>query len=377
MRGARYSMSEMRFAPVDNSSDNEVTMKTTRTYKLKVYPNYHKLEDIRYTSSRYKLYLQIFLTQLYYFSWIKFYSTKGMGGLANQAQAQARGIVRGEREACKSRENHKSSCPEVKVELCPGLLRKAKYGVFDYWIAVNSQWKNKVLVPAKSHSKLNDKLRQGWKLSSRCDLVKEKNNKWYCRVFVTKKFEKPSTVSQSLGVDVGIRHGVCRSDNYIGKNLYPILQEEKDSQRERQRQLHPKKPFKTKFKQQLDVEVNRALARCKANSQNLVVEHPKVLSNLKHDRWARSYFARQASIRAIEYGVFVQWVNPAYTSITCSYCGTIDKQSRVNRALFKCSSCNHEFHADINAARNIARKGQERIQIKLDSIKALRKETYL
>ena len=95
------------------------------------------------------------------------------------------------------------------------------------------------------------------------------------------------------------------------------------------------------------------------------------LEPLEHDRWARSYFARQASIRAIEYGVFVQWIHPAFTSITCSHCGTIDKQSRANRGKFICTSCSQEFHADINAARNIARKGQERIQKKSDSIKAL------
>jgi transposase len=346
-------------------------VKTTRAYKLKVYPNYHKLEDMRYTASRYKIYLQMFLMQLYYFSWIRFYSTRGMGGLANQAQKQAMGMIRGEREACKERENHKSSCPEVKFELCPGVIRKSDHSIFDYWITVTSQWKNKVLIPAKSHSKLNDKLRSGWELSSRCDLIKDKNNQWYCRVFVTKTFLKANPVEESLGIDVGIRHGVCRSDNYIGKNLYPILSEERDSQRERSRQGHPKKIFKTKLRQQLDIEVNRALARCRANSLNLVVEHPKVLSNLKHDRWARSYFARQASIRAIEYGVFVQWIHPAFTSITCSCCGFLDKQSRVNRGKFICTSCSQEFHADINAARNIARKGQERIQKRLDSLKAL------
>ena len=58
---------------------------------------------------------------------------------------------------------------------------------------------------------------------------------------------------------------------------------------------------------------------------------------------------------------FVNQVSPAYTSITCSNCKTIDRKSRVNQSKFICSSCKSEFHADLNAARNIALKGQERV----------------
>ena len=50
-------------------------------------------------------------------------------------------------------------------------------------------------------------------------------------------------------------------------------------------------------------------------------------------------------------------VNPQYTSQTCWACGHISKESRVTRDIFKCVSCGHIAHADVNAACNIGRAG--------------------
>lgn len=46
-------------------------------------------------------------------------------------------------------------------------------------------------------------------------------------------------------------------------------------------------------------------------------------------------------------------VPAAYTSQACSYCGVIDKASRISQATFACTSCGHAENADTNAARNI------------------------
>ena len=339
--------------------------KITRSYKLRIYSNFYKIEDVRYSSNRYKLFLQNFTNKLYYNSHIKHFSTAGMGGLANKAQHHAIGIIKAEREALKERENKKTSCPEIKFEIVPGNISKNKNTSFDYWVNVVSQWKNIVKIPAKSHSKLNDKLKAGWVLSEHCEVFKAKDEKWYVRVFVTKEVNFPEIKCQFLGVDVGIKHASTRSDNYLGPNLSKIIKEEKEKQKSRQKNKHKKKQFKTKIKQLLDKEVNRFLRRSKKLGTNAVVEHPKALSNLRSGKlqgWARSYFANRLADRALEEGIYVTYVNPAYTSITCSSCGKIDKESRVNQSKFICSSCKSEFNADINAAKNIALKGQERVK---------------
>ena len=58
-----------------------------------------------------------------------------------------------------------------------------------------------------------------------------------------------------------------------------------------------------------------------------------------------------------EYSSICVEVNPAYTSQTCSKCGFIDRESRIDQSRFRCVECNFELNADHNAAINILNKG--------------------
>lgn len=49
-------------------------------------------------------------------------------------------------------------------------------------------------------------------------------------------------------------------------------------------------------------------------------------------------------------------VDPRHTSQTCSTCGHIDALSRRNQSEFCCVACGFTLNADVNAARNIARR---------------------
>jgi len=59
----------------------------------------------------------------------------------------------------------------------------------------------------------------------------------------------------------------------------------------------------------------------------------------------------------LEYKTQVIRINPKYTSQTCNECGEKDKKSRISQAEFVCTSCGHVSNADVNAAKNILRKG--------------------
>jgi putative transposase len=50
-------------------------------------------------------------------------------------------------------------------------------------------------------------------------------------------------------------------------------------------------------------------------------------------------------------------VPAAYTSQRCSACGQVDPRSRESQAVFRCTTCSHGEHADVNAARNILAAG--------------------
>lgn len=73
-----------------------------------------------------------------------------------------------------------------------------------------------------------------------------------------------------------------------------------------------------------------------------------------------SYYELQEMIeyKAAMEGIMVKYVNPAYTSQTCSCCG--NKGERISQSVFKClcpecSEYGKEVNADNNAARNIAK----------------------
>ena len=51
------------------------------------------------------------------------------------------------------------------------------------------------------------------------------------------------------------------------------------------------------------------------------------------------------------------FVNPAYTSQTCSKCGHCAKENRESQADFECRQCHARMNADLNAARNILKRG--------------------
>lgn len=60
--------------------------------------------------------------------------------------------------------------------------------------------------------------------------------------------------------------------------------------------------------------------------------------------------------KAEEKGIEVTFVTEEYTSQTCSSCSHRSRKNRKYRGLFVCKKCNLVINADVNAAKNIAKK---------------------
>jgi len=73
-------------------------------------------------------------------------------------------------------------------------------------------------------------------------------------------------------------------------------------------------------------------------------------------RWGvfqlRAFIAYKAALS----GVRVVYVNPAYTSQTCSAWGHCEKATRRSQSTFLCRACGFSAHADVNAAVNIRQR---------------------
>lgn len=117
-------------------------------------------------------------------------------------------------------------------------------------------------------------------------------------------------------------------------------------------------------KRRRDYFLNWVVAELTGSYQVICIEdispqfmlHNKRLAN-KAARLAWSTFLMKLEHKCYEKGVELIKVNPAYSSQTCHECGCVDPDNRPNQSTFRCVTCGHENHADINAAQNILRRG--------------------
>ena len=71
-------------------------------------------------------------------------------------------------------------------------------------------------------------------------------------------------------------------------------------------------------------------------------------------RWAFRQLQSFVEYKAHAAGIAVVYVDPAYSSRTCSYCGGPGRRAKHR---FVCDQCGLRAHADLNASRNLARIG--------------------
>jgi transposase len=67
--------------------------------------------------------------------------------------------------------------------------------------------------------------------------------------------------------------------------------------------------------------------------------------------------ATRTEQKAVASGALVVYVDPRFTSQECRRCHHVTKENRDSQAVFRCVSCGHEDHADVNAACNVLARG--------------------
>ena len=187
-----------------------------------------------------------------------------------------------------------------------------------------------------------------------------------------------------LGVDLGIKYPayVCLSDDtykreHLGESLELIKQRSQFQNRRIRLQQQLKNVNGGKGRKKKLQNLNR-LSKCERNfvktyNHNIskrIVDFAKKykceyinLEKLTKDGFENSilrnwsYYELQDMIKykADRIGISVRYIDPSYTSQTCSICGYIDKENRETQEKFICKKCGFELNADHNASINIAR----------------------
>lgn len=210
------------------------------------------------------------------------------------------------------------------------------------------------------------------------EAAKNKKGIWVLRLIFEKSVVKPKKTEKVIGIDRGINHAVVVSDNrFIGKHVWKeherkllLFKSKLQSKGTGSARRHLKKLSGRlrRFKQDCDRIVAKELLCGIQPGDTIVLER---LTNIrercgqkgKARKQHRAHMARWSFKRledTINYlaelnGIYIEYVEPHYTSQTCSKCGIVLKKNRKSQSFYSCD-CGFKLNADLNAARNIANK---------------------
>ena len=100
-------------------------------------------------------------------------------------------------------------------------------------------------------------------------------------------------------------------------------------------------------------EASKAVSVALRSGRGIALEAPKNLIRWK--KHAARFFGYRVLLLAAIYGLAVQEINPAYTSITCSRCGLVNRNMR-HKETFHCWRCGRTVNSDFNAAVNLCHR---------------------
>lgn len=235
------------------------------------------------------------------------------------------------------------------------LIRVPKIG----WVKMrlSREWRGRVLSATFARDAL------GWHVSIACEI----------------EHEAPANDLPSVGIDRGVANTLALSTGELLST--PCTASLERRKKRAQRILARRQRGSRRYRRQRErlSRIAAKIARVRADWRHkattgivdrfglVAIEALKVVNMTASGRGKRGLnrtileqgwgaFERDLTYKLEERGGTLVKVNPAYTSQTCSACGTIDKASRESQASFACRHCGFAAHADTNAAINILRR---------------------
>lgn len=201
---------------------------------------------------------------------------------------------------------------------------------------------------------------------------------YYISVVTKQERETIPFHESQVGIDMGVAFFASLSDGTQIENPHFIKQHERRLRIEQRSLSRKQKGSRSWYKQKYVVAKTHAkVLRSRkdflhktsvdlVNDHGLIaVEDLKVKNMIKFGHLSKSIsdvswsmFRDMLEYKGDWYNTEIVAVDPKYTSQTCADCGAVDKKSRVSQNKYVCTSCGCESNADINAAKNILKRGR-------------------
>jgi putative transposase len=242
-------------------------------------------------------------------------------------------------------ENNSEFDEFIKIRLPYFYKKKIKY----FSITIN--------LPIKYHKHFNKY--KDWKRHKVIQLVKV-NGQYYINLIFEKDKPELKQTGNVVGIDQGYKKLFITSEGQVSRvnfvNLYEkMIKRQQGSQNFRD--------LLTERNKLINQEINYLINN--NNFKEIIIEDLKNVMlksklakqiNRKLMRWSYAKVVRKLEQICLERGIKLTKVSPAYTSQTCSNCGTIRAENRVNDT-YTCNVCGTIIDADLNASVNILHRG--------------------
>lgn len=192
------------------------------------------------------------------------------------------------------------------------------------------------------------------------ELRQRKDKQWFLHLVGDYEEQPKATSDKYLGVDCGINNIAVTSTGkfFSGKRVLHKRNEFRKHKRQQSgiRLQNYVRDINHKISKALVQEaINQGVSVIRLERLKYIRENResqgKVLNYRVHN-WAFRQLQEFVVYKAQLAGIGTEFIQPAYTSQTCSVCGSIGHREIHE---FSCTSCGYRCHADLNASKNICR----------------------
>lgn len=204
-----------------------------------------------------------------------------------------------------------------------------------------------------------------WKIKESL-LTKSKDKYYFTFTFAGENPIASNQHSEVLGIDLGVNKIAVTSDGkFYGKNikqlrikhdkLISILQSK--GTKASKRKLKKLSGSWRRFMRWSNHNISKSIVESLNSGDVIVMEDLKgIRKSARYNKWVHkwSFYELQKLIeyKALGNGIRVVYVNPAYTSKSCSVCHNRD--TIRHSGFIECKTCGHKSDSDFGASKNIA-----------------------
>jgi putative transposase len=213
--------------------------------------------------------------------------------------------------------------------------------------------------------------------------LKREAGKWFACIVIEKEDYEMIERHKPIGIDLGVSYFLTNSNNekienpkYYDKSKLKLGKVQRKYSKLKELPKDDKKKCKVrkilqkvhaKIRNQRKDFLHKLSRNIVNNYSHICVENLNIKKMLKegYTTLARHIsdcgwrdFLHMLDYKAVEAGSQVIYVNPAYTSQTCSKCGK-EVKKELSERIHKCGACGLEIDRDYNAALNILRIGMD------------------